>query len=206
MTVNNKLQLYSGLTGVVVLWTGVLVAMAKAHLAFVDSRPLSYLGVDSKTAVIFSLSLLLSSGMFINFGYSVRKLFGVRNRFLLYFLVGQGGQIVAAVAPYGDNSRYRLVHTMAAFMLAFSLPLLIREFSVSQAKTQHAILYRNLVRFEQFTFVVGMGLFIFTKGIAPLGEALPALGFHLWIIVVTIIAMKEIRHGHRRAKPITGHS
>ncbi len=101
-----------------------------------------------------------------------------------YFLIGQAGQIIAAFTPYGMDSSLRLVHTLAAYTLAFSLPLLIRQFARSQAKSGLNI-YRRLFLLELLLFVVGIGIFSFTKGIAPLGEALPAVGFHLWIFVVT---------------------
>lgn len=180
---------YSGIVGVIVLWTGIVIAMTRAHLGLIDSRPISYLGVNASTAALFSGSLLLSSFLFICFAYYVKHSFHIRNRFMVYFLVGQVGQIIAAVVPYGSHSRYRAVHTVAAFTLAFSLPLLIRQFALSQSKSKHAQTYIKLLRFEQLSFIVGIGLFIFTKGIAPLGEALPTIGFHVWIIAVSILSI-----------------
>lgn len=186
-----KLWPYSGVVGVLVLWTGVTVGMNRAGLGLVDPRPISYLGVDPKSAVLFSTSLLVSALLFVSFGYYVKRHFHVNNRFLTYLLIGQAGQAVAAVAPYGKNSPYKMLHTIAAFVLAFSLPFLIRQFALSQVGKPYHQKYVWLLKFEQIMFVIGIGLFIFTKGIAPIGEAMPTIGFHLWILVVTVISLKR---------------
>jgi hypothetical protein len=83
---------------------------------------------------------------------------------------------------------------VAAFTLAFSLPLLIKQFTIAQRAKEHYTLYLSLLRIEQVSFIVGMALFIFTRGLAPLGEALPAIGFHLWILVVTCNVSKRSHH------------
>lgn len=174
-----------------------MIAMSQVGLGLIDSRPISHLGVDPESALIFSASLLASSFLFVNFGFYVRRTFNVTNKFLLYLLIGQAGQIIVATAPYGMNSQYRRIHTVAAFALAFSLPLLIRAFARSQVRSPYAVLYMWLFRFELVTFAIGMSLFIFTKGIAPLGEALPAIGYHVWIIVITGVSIRQ----QRQAKP-----
>lgn len=183
----NKLWRWSGVAGVIVLWAAIGLAMQRAGLSLVDVRPISYLGVLPDTAWLFSGGLLVSAGLFIAFAYYVRRHFRVYNRFLTYFLIGMTGQIVAAIIPYGEQSDLRLVHTVAAYFLAFSLPLLIQQFKQSQLRSPKLPIYQWLLYLEGVAFVVGLGLFIFTKGIAPLGEALPAMGFHLWIITVSIL-------------------
>lgn len=182
---SNKWLRYSGVVGIVVIWTGTLVSMYRAGLGLIDTRPVSYLGVAPESSVLFSLTLLMSAALFIAFGFYARRKFQVKNRFFTYLLIGQLGQIVAAITPYGDNSRYRLIHTVAAFTLAFSLPFLMWEFARSQTGRPQHRLYVLLLRSELALFVVGMGIFIFTEGIAPLGEAMPTVGFHSWIIALT---------------------
>ncbi len=180
-------QRFSGLGGVAVLWLSIGIAMSIAHLGLIDMRPISYLGVDPRTKLLFSGGLLLSSALFIVFALQLHRNFKLRPRFLAYFLVGQAGQIVAAIVPYGATSSLRLIHTIAAYILAFSLPLLIREFARSRSTDHFYPVYRWLTWLELLAFAVGISLFVFTSGIAPLGEALPALGFHLWIIVITFL-------------------
>lgn len=186
-----NIQRYSGITGVIILWWGITLAMQRTGLGVIDERPLSYLGVNSLSATLFSTSLLTSACLFLSFGFYVRRRFKVTSRFLTYLGVGQACQIIVAIAPYGMKSSYRTIHTIAAFSLAISLPLLIRAFAHSQSASSHIKIYTGLLRFEQISFVIGIGLFVFTKGIAPLGEALPAIGFHIWIIVITFISVKE---------------
>jgi hypothetical protein len=188
----SKLQKYSGLAGVVIIWLGVGLAMFIGKLSLFSALPVSSLGVNPKTSVLFSLSLLISSGLFISFAYYIRSTYMIRNKFLTLFLVGQFGQIIVAIAPYGADSRYKLIHTIAAFILAFSLPYLIHQFYRSQALSTYRGLYRNLMLIEILLFIIGIGAFVFTKGIAPLGEILPTMGFHLWIIVTSIIAFKHL--------------
>ncbi len=178
--------------GIVILWTTIILGMSRTGLKLVDSRPISYLGVDPMSATLFSVGLIVSAVLFTIFGLYVRKNFAVKNRFLMYLLIGQAGQIITAISPYGMQSEYKLIHTIAAFTLALSLPPLIRSFAHSQTHDSHSKIYDGLYRFELVTFFIGMGLFIFTKGIAPIGEALPAIGFHVWIIVITIIAYKKL--------------
>lgn len=182
-----RAQRYSGIMGVVVLWTGIIVAMRRAGLGLVDARPISFLGVFPNTAWLFSASLLTSAVLFIFFAFYIYRVCKLSKRFLIYFLLGQAGQIIAAVVPYGQQSEYRLVHTIAAFTLAFSLPLFIRQFALEMRGKPYHSLYVGLLGLELLTFFVGMGLFIFTKGIAPIGEALPALGFHIWILAITYV-------------------
>jgi len=184
------LQQYSGVCGVLILWISITVAMHRAHLGLIDARPISYLGVNSVSQTLFSVSLLISAFLFVTFGYYIKRQFQVTNNFMAYFLIGQAGQVIAALSPYGMHSRYKMIHTVAAFTLAFSLPFLIQQFALSQSTSQHHRLFVFLLRIEQCAFLIGISLFIFTEGIAPLGEALPALGFHIWIIVLTYIAFR----------------
>ncbi|HUP26073.1 MAG TPA: hypothetical protein VM124_00305, partial [Candidatus Limnocylindrales bacterium] len=75
---------YCGAMGVVLLWTGIITAMHRAYLGIVDSRPLSYLGVNQHTGKLFSFSLLASSALFIGFAFYVRRAYKTGNRFMAY--------------------------------------------------------------------------------------------------------------------------
>lgn len=185
MNLIRKIAVYSGVAGVVVIWTFVITAMQKADLGLIDVRPISFLGIFPPTSKIFSSGLLISSTFFIIFAFWVAKTYSVKNKFLAFFLLGQIGQVLVAILPYGMESNYKIAHTVAAFALAFSLPFLIFQFYRSQIGKPHYAQYRALFYFELITFLVGMGIFTLTEGIAPLGEALPAIGFHIWIIIVT---------------------
>ncbi len=185
------LQKYSGFAGIIVLWSSVGVGMLRTGLGLIDQRPISYLGTDPASAGLFTYGLLISAVLFIVFGHYVNKVFKVKNKFFLYLIIGQLGQITAALFKFEGHGYSHLTHTIAAFVLAFSLPLLTRRFYQSQTKSIYFNLYKNLFRFELLTFVVGIGLFVFTKGIAPLGEILPTIGFHTWIVALTFSKIKS---------------
>lgn len=194
----NKLWPYSGVLGVAVIWGALLAGILRAGLRLTGSSPLSDLGINPASDWLFSGGLLVSAGLFILFAFYVRRHFNVHNRFLTYFLIGQAGQIVAAIFPYGQQSNYRTVHTVAAFTLALSLPFLMREFAHSQTRQPGHSLYRKLLYFELATFVIGMGIFTLTNSVAPIGQALPAVGFHLWIIVISLTPRRPLQVNNER--------
>jgi hypothetical protein len=192
-TLVKKLQPYSGVFAVFIIWLATLLSMYRTGLGLFDDRPISFLATDPSSRWLFIGGLIVSALLLIAFAHYVNVEFGVNNKFLKYFVVGQIGQIILAVSPYGETA-VGVIHLLAAFTLAFSLPLLIKQFAVSQKKSRYHQVYRYLLRFEQVSFVIGIGLFVFARGLAPLGEAMPAIGFHLWIIVVTYVAIKRPRH------------
>lgn len=164
--------------------------MQRAHLKFIDNRPISYLGVDSATKSLFMFSLIASALLFLTFAFYISRTYDIKNRFLTYFIIGQLGQITAAI--FADTAgASKAIHTITAFVLAFSLPLLMRQFTLSQQNGPHYRLFLWLLRLEYLTFIVGIGLFVFTMGVAPLGEALPTAGFDIWIIVLTLVTLKS---------------
>jgi hypothetical protein len=97
------------------------------------------------------------------------------------------------VVPDRTGSSLKIVHTVAGFTLAISLPFLMRELAYPKHKRSldHQF-FVILYRLEQIMFVIGIGLFVSVKGIAPLGEALPTLGFDSWIACTTFLTRKMI--------------
>ncbi|GAC1391407.1 MAG: hypothetical protein NVSMB46_03850 [Candidatus Saccharimonadales bacterium] len=190
-SVFHKVIVCSGIIGVVILWIGIVSGMIIAHLRLIDKRPISYLGYDPKTTLLFTLTLVLSSILFIFFAILINHIYHIKNNFLAFFIVGQIGQIIAALVSYDIHNKYRIIHTVAAFTLAFSLPLLMRSFKNASLNSNNYSTLQKLFRLELCLFIIGIGLFVFTKGLAPLGEVLPALGFHIWIIYITITLLKN---------------
>lgn len=188
-----KLQPYTGLVAVAMIWAGTLISMYRTGLGLLDDRPISFLASDPASRLLFVSSLIMSAVLLIIYGLYINRQFKVNNKFLKYLVAGQIGQIILAVSPYGETP-IGVIHLLAAFTLAFSLPLLIKQFAISQNQSPYHRTYQYLLRIEQVSFVIGIGLFIFARGLAPLGEAMPAVGFHLWIIVVTYIAIRKPNH------------
>jgi hypothetical membrane protein len=187
---NLKPSLYTGLLGVLILWVSISIAMYRAGLDLISNRPISYLGVYAPTKLLFSFALISSALLFMVFAIYIYRLYKVRNKYLAYFLIGLLGQCMTALIPDSSGSP-RTVHVIAAFTLAFSQPLLMREFLLSLNNNAHRKLFLSLLRLDYLFFIVGIGLFIFVHGVAPLGEALPTVGFDIWVIVLTIITYKS---------------
>ncbi len=185
---NRLLELwrYSGTVGVAVVWMGISILMLAGNLSLIDPRPISYLGLNPSTATAFTGILLLSAGLFTGFAFYIAHAYRTNFWFLFFFLTGQAGQVIAALVPISSETDLGQIHTPAAFTLAFSFPLLIAAFTLSQKRVQYRKLYCWLLVFELVTFAIGIGSFIFTRGAAPLGEIVTALGFHIWIIFAAI--------------------
>ncbi len=174
---------YSGPAAVFVLWGGILQSMRLAGLSFFSSLPLSKLGVSKRSDFIFGATLIISAVLLMLFCLYLNKTFRVGRKFTVVFMIGQVAQIVAALVPYGGASKN--IHSVAAFVLAFSLPILIWLF----AKTQTGRLRKlanKLFWVELAFFIVGIGTFVLTNKVAPLAQALPAVGFHIWLIALAI--------------------
>lgn len=160
--------------------------MIVGGLKLIDPRPISYLGVNPSTRRAFSVILLVSAALFVSFAFYVVHELKAGVLFLLIFLIGQVGQLISALVPIGSHTVIGQIHTTAAFTLAFSFPLLILAFTLSRLHSPFRRLYAILLAFELITFTVGIGSFIFTRGAAPLSEIFAAIGFHVWIIVITL--------------------
>lgn len=189
----NYLKKYSGVITVLILWVSILTAISKANLSIWGTAPLSSLGVTEASAVYFSTGLMLAAFSFMIFGTYLKNYFVISRGFLTAMFIGQLSQIIAALAPYGDKQPMKLIHTLAAFTLAFSIPIMLFFFAVAQ-KTgplwRAAIL---LMWAEIAAFILGIGAFAFVFKGAPFGQILPAVAFHAWIIFISIkiIRMKE---------------
>ena len=177
--ISNNLFRFSGIAGVIILWTVTIIGMNLSGLGLIDDRPISFIGVQDQTALFFNIGLGASALLFFVFGLYLNNKYTLSKWFIVLLGIGQLAQIVAAIFPYGGS--VKIIHTTAAFILAGCIPLYMKAFAVS-LKTgpfkRKAFLLYNL---EKTCFVVGIGAFVFLSGISPLAEILPALPFHAWI-------------------------
>lgn len=104
---------------------------------------------------------------------------------MVFLLIGQAGQVIAAITPYGGMQPARLIHTVAALTLAFSIPFVIWRFAAAQYKPNVKRPAYMLMWFEIVAFAIGIGLFSFvTKG-APFAQTMPAIALHVWLLYFT---------------------
>jgi len=195
---------YAGVGAVAVLWVTVIVGMRRVGLGWSDDRPVSYLGDDPATRTLFRAGLLAAAVLFVVFAICLDRRHRVGRGFLAAFLVGQAGQVVVALVPLDGPGAARAVHTTAGIVLGLSLPVLMWRLAAGEVPWPTAAWV--LTGLEVAACAVGVGLSRSMR--APIAEIVPALGFHLWVAVVTAmptgsadhLARSEARGRNRRAQ------
>lgn len=167
----------------VVLWTTVGLGMWRAGLEPTGDRPISYLGSDSRTMVLFRGGLLIATILLAGFGWAVHRLLGRRTGFLAVFLVGMAGQAVVATVSIAGDPPSHTVHSTGGIVLGLSLPVFMWRFAAGQRPGDWRRRSYGLMWLEVAACVAGIALSQSRR--AVVAELLPALVFHLWIVVVT---------------------
>ncbi|MGI9022615.1 MAG: DUF998 domain-containing protein [Acidimicrobiales bacterium] len=175
---------YAGVAAVGTLWTCVGAGMYLAGLGFLDERPVSYLGTDPRTTLLFRGGLVVAALLVAGFAFYIRDRFRAPDSFLAATLIGLVGQIVAALVPLEGHGIGRDVHVVGGIVLGLSLPVLMWRFAAGPEPGRRRVASYALCWLEVAACVVGIGLSM--SGKAPIAEIVPALGFHLWIVVVTV--------------------
>ncbi|MEO5679313.1 MAG: DUF998 domain-containing protein [Acidimicrobiales bacterium] len=172
------------MAAVAVLWATVGTGMARTGLGLIDDRPVSFLGTEARTAGLFRAGLLLASALLAGFAWIVARLLRRRTGFLTVFLVGMAGQAIVAVVPLDSAGAGHAVHTTSGIVLGLSLPPLMWRFAAGLPPGPDRRLAFGLMAAEATGCVVGIVLS--SAGVAALAEVVPAVLFHLWIVVVTV--------------------
>ena len=190
------------MAAIATLWTSVGVGMWRTGLGFSDERPVSYLGTDTRSTLLFRAGLIVGAVLVAGFAWFVWDRFHSLDSFLVVTLIGLVGQVVAAVVPLSDAAYGPLpggvardVHVAGGLVLGASLPLLMWRFAAGQSPGRRRARSYALCGLEVAACVAGVVLS--RGGRAPIAEIVPAWGFHLWIVVVTIWSGKAhlVRRG-----------
>ena len=181
MTVGRR---FAGIAGVAVLWTMLGAAMWRGGFPVLGARPLSWMVADPASAGLFRGALIASAVLFVVFHGSVRSRFRAGPAFSFAMLGGMACQVTAAVVPIDGGGAATRAHTIAALALGLSLPVLMWTFAASQPPGR----WRRSawILFAVEVAAGAAGVLLSRLAVAPLAEILPAAGFHLWIIVVTL--------------------
>ncbi len=174
---------YTGVAAVVAVWTTLLAATALADFNLLGEEPLSYLGTQSRSAVLFTLGLAVPALLLTAFHQHLRARFAVSPGFSLAMLAGLAGQMVAAFVPIGGDPAAHRVHTTSALVLGASLPLLMWRFAAGQPPGPRRRLSYGFFWAELAACVTGV--YLSALMVAPLAEILPGAVFHAWILTVT---------------------
>jgi heme A synthase len=169
---------------VAVLWVSIGTGMARTGLGFSDPDPLSYLGTDARSRTLFRAGLLVAAVLLAAFAAFVHQRRSTPRCFLVAFLIGLGGQVVAAIVPLSGRGASPAVHTTGGLVLGISLPILMGCFAAGQPAGPWRRLSRALFWLEAAACVAGVVLSQSMR--APIAEALPAGAFHLWVVVVAV--------------------
>jgi hypothetical protein len=175
---------HSGVAAVVVLWLTVVVGMLRTGLELLGDQPISYLGTDGTTDTLFRVGLLVAAAAFVAFAWAVRRRLLRETGFLGIFVVGMAGQAVVAVVPLTDRGTSHDVHVTAGILLGLSLPLFIWRFAAALApgparRRAYALLWVEVA-------ACTAGVLLSRAGLAFVAEVVPAVGFHLWVVLVTV--------------------
>jgi len=103
--------------------------MARTGLGFSDPDPLRYLGTDGRSRALFRAGLLLAAVLLAAFAACVHQRRSTPRCFLVVFLIGLGGQVVAAIVPLSGPGASPAVHTTGGLVLGISLPILMACFA-----------------------------------------------------------------------------
>lgn len=180
-----KIYRYCGLLTIAILWISIITGIHLAHLDLFGKNPLSHLGIVPASAQLFSIGLISAALTLLLFTRYLKTRFNISASFMVFLIVGQIGQIIAAVTPYGGMQPARLIHTVAALTLAFSIPFVLWRFAAAQSKQAIKRPAYALMWLEIVAFAIGIGLFSYvTKG-APFAQAMPAVALHFWIVYFT---------------------
>ncbi|HET9442665.1 MAG TPA: DUF998 domain-containing protein [Acidimicrobiales bacterium] len=183
---------YAGLAAVAILWSSVGAATVLGGFPLLGERPLSWL-VAGPWGLLFSVGLAVGAVLLVAFHGHVRRRYRVDGWFSAAMLTGLAGQLVAAVLPIDAGGTVGRVHAAAALVLGASLPVLMWRFAATQPPGRWRRVAVALFRAEAVACVVGV--LLSRASVAAVAEILPAVGFHLWIVVLSVAGPGRERHG-----------
>ena len=172
-----RLDQYAGIAAVATVWGTLLSATALTGFDLLGPDPLSYLGTQDRSAGLFAIGLAVPAVLLSVFHHQVRRRFPTGRGFSTAMLVGLAGQMVAAFVPIGGDAGAHRVHTTSALVLGASLPLLMWRFAAGQPASRWRELCYAMFWVEALACVAG--LYLSSRGVAPLAEILPSCAFHL---------------------------
>lgn len=174
---------WTGIAAVATLWLTQMVLIAAADFDLVGERPLSYLALEDDFGFLFGVGLTASALLFVAFEGYLRHRYRLGVPFSVAMLVGMTGQFIAGVLPIGGTSPASRVHVAAALTLGATIPVVMWRFAANQPKGAWRRRCYRLFWLEAVACTAGIALS--RNQVAPLAEILPALAFHIWVVMVT---------------------
>ncbi|MDQ3353168.1 MAG: hypothetical protein M3507_01540 [Actinomycetota bacterium] len=180
----SRLLRFAGVAAVGVLWTTVGLGMWRVAFDLTGDRAISYLGTDPRAMALFRGGLLVATVLLLGFAWAVERSLARPTGFFEVFLVGMAGQAVVATVSIAGEGGSHAVHTTGGIVLGLSLPLFMWRFAAGQPPGRWRRQSYGLLWLEVVAVLAGVALS--RVHLAVVAEVLPAVVFHLWIIVVTV--------------------
>jgi hypothetical protein len=178
---------WSGVAAVVVLWTGIGVAVLRTGFPVLGDLPLSRLAADSRAEPIFGPTLVVAALLFVVFCVEVARRYSVGRWFVVVMVSAMTGQLVTGIVPIGAPGESEPVHVAAGLVLGGLIPVFLGLFAVAQPPGSWRQVAFRLFWAQLAATVVGVALS--DSGRAALAEMLPAFLFHVWVVAVTLHAV-----------------
>lgn len=172
------------------LWATQLLAISFAGFDLTGDEPLSELA-NTATGWLFSVGLAGAAVLFLVFVGYLRRAFPVGMGFSVAMTVGMVGQLIAGLLPIGGGGWVSEVHVMSALILGASIPVLMWRFAADQPAGTLRRRFYGLFWLE--AAACAAGIVLSRRHIAPVAEILPAMAFHLWVVVATVAAPQRAR-------------
>lgn len=180
----HQLRRWSGFFAVVTVWIGIIVAILRAPLNLLSDQPISSLGTNSRTSLLFAATLILSSVWFVMFALYLRQKMQAHVIAPVSLIIGQVAQVLVALAPYNVAGATRYIHVAAAYMVAISLPLSMYLYAKTSRNNYLKKLTMRFFVVELSAFVLGLGWFIFAPTAGGLAEITTAVVFDVWVLTI----------------------
>lgn len=126
----------------------------------------------------------MATVLLVCFAWAVGQRLARPGSFVAVFVAGMAGQAVVAMVPIAGKGASHAIHTTAGLGLGLSLPLLMWRFAAAQPPGQWRRRSYGLMGAEVAACVIGVLLSRARR--AAIAEVVPAVVFHLWIIIITV--------------------
>lgn len=183
---------YAGLAGITTLWATIGAGIIRSGFDVGGQHPLSDLVADPRARLAFQVGLVVGALCFVAFHSWVRHRYPVGAGFSVLMLVGMAAQAIAGLVRIDGTGSAHTLHTTSGLILGASVPLFMWRFAAGQSPGAWRRTSYLLFWLEFAACIVGYALSV--RRVAAVAEMLPAVCFHLWIVVLTLHGAPQRAH------------
>jgi hypothetical protein len=180
-----KLYKFSGIIAVMAVWVSIISSIIIADLNIFADTPISDLGVDLRTRYLFISGLLISAVAFSTFAIRTHLILKTSLLAPIVLIAGQVSQVIVAATPYNAVTYIKMLHLVAAYTLAFSMPITMGLYAFTAKNKLLNRLNRRFFFAELLLFTFGLSWFIFAPNAGALSEILVGITFDIWVLTLS---------------------